>query len=236
MGEENPNVQEVVQPETTSQEPHVPDNMESTKLEETPISDNTDSDKEYNFKQLREQNAQLQAQLRAQDEASRNNEIKAANPFSLGEDDLVEGKHLNAHFQKVEKLLLNKERELVPDRLRSKYADFDNVVSNENVEKFKQNEPEFFESIQAQNPELLSGHETYSKAVSLYKMMKASGYGVNEAEKKKIEANQAKPMSIQSLQGGNTALSEANILATQGLTSELKAKYNKEMQEAIKRG
>ncbi len=229
MAEENPNVQEVVQPQEAIQEPeHVP------KVEETNVKSDQ-SDKDYNFKQLREQIAQL----REEKEASRNPEPKAAEPSQeLGEDDLVEGRHLNAHFKKIEEMFLRRERNSVPDQLRTKHADFDSVVSNENVENFRQTEPELFEALQAQDPDLLSGRETYSKGVALYKMMKSCGYGnsTSAETKAKIESNMSKPGNVQSVQGGNTALSEAQILSTQGLTQSLKEKYYREAVEATKRG
>jgi hypothetical protein len=215
--------EEVVQPQESvdqSQE-HPPE----TQQEEV------DSSKEYNFKELRESKKQLERELQElRDHVSQLSQPKAEEApqeYEIGDDDLVEGRHVKQYFQKIQNYLQQKEQETIPDRLRSKFSDFDEVVSKENVEKLRKAEPEIYSSI-------VSGQDLYAKGVSAYKTLKALGIGGDtyKQEKEHVQKTHAKPMSTQAVKGQG-ALAEANAFAN-GLTPALKEQLRKEMEEAAR--
>jgi len=146
----------------------------------------------------------------------------------LSDDDLVEGKHLKRYLQKLERRLDEAKAATIPDRLRSKFSDFDRVVTQENVEKLKQAEPELYSSI-------VSGSDLYAKGVSAYKALKGFGIVKDDpyaSDKERVQKSHSRPMSTQAVKGQG-ALHEANLFA-KGLTPELKSQLYKEMLESAK--
>lgn len=194
------------------------------------------SDKEKNFLRMRETKEQLERENRelkqaiqshAQPKTSEDEEDSG-----IDDDDIVEGKAYNKLYKKVESLERSYQIDkiaTVPDRLKSKFSDFDQVVTQENVEKLKQAEPELYSSI-------TSGSDLYAKGVSAYKTLKALGIATPSqdysSDKEMVQQNQIKPRSAQAVKGQG-ALSEANIFA-KGLTPELKKQLQSEMTEAAK--
>lgn len=159
--------------------------------------------------------------------------------FNLLDDDLVEGKHLGKVAQKIKKL----EKELesykkqstavtVESQLKSKYTDFDKVVSRENIDALTKEYPELAHTVS-------SCSDLYSQAVTAYTMIKRMGIYVEdkfEGDRKTVEENSSKPRPLASVspQQGNSPLSRANAFAG-GLTDELKKQLVKEMEEARSR-
>jgi len=221
----------------------VPPVEENVSQDAQPASqENALNDKEHNFKQLREVNKQLEQKLKDYEtrlegiEASsknensplqNSNEAKPSEDFEIGEEDLVEGKHLKKALSKIENLLYQKELEAIPDRLRGKFKNFDQVVTKENLEKLKRNEPELYRTIK-------SGDDLFSKGVSAYKTLVSLGYGGENymKQKEQVAQNHNKPLSAQAIKG-HGALHEANAFAN-GLTPELKKQLQQEMVEAAK--
>lgn len=219
MAEEE-NVAEAVQHEEVIQpQEQVAPTSQSPEVEAQP---NDLSDKERNFQRMREKTARLE-----REKAELQNALEAQeNPTDTGvaSDELVEGKHLQKLYQEIEKV----KNAAIPDRLRSKFPDFDQVVTKENVEKLKQSEPELFVSIK-------SGDDLYAKGVSAYKTLRALGIAKDDpykAQKEQVHQNQSRPLSTQAIKGQG-ALSEANIFA-KGLTPELKKQLQQEMAQAVK--
>lgn len=230
--EENQDVKAVVEPTPTPSE--TPEVAQEVHPQENAPSVEKDNTKEYNFKQLRDENERLKAELSAKNEPP---PMEQPRDFRLQDDELVEGRQFNEAIDRLEERMLQKEQEEVPNRLRAKYADFDDVVSPENVQRFKNAEPELFEALQVADPKRLSGRETYSKGLALYQLMQQKGFRSTSMETKKIEENQQKPLSAQALPSAKSseALSDANYIATHGFTAELKKKYYTEALEASKR-
>lgn len=191
--------------------------------------------KEFNFKQLRETNKQLEERLKKSDEIietynSSQQQIPAPpQEEELGAEDLAEGRHLKKLEARIEKLLYQKELEAVPDKLKGKFVDFDQVVTKENLEKLKETEPELYQTIR-------SGTDFFAKGVAAYKTLKSLGYAEDEdnilKQKDHVQSNHKKPLSAQAIKGQG-ALHEANVFAN-GLTPELKKQLQKEMTEAVK--
>lgn len=158
--------------------------------------------------------------------------------FSMKEDDLVEGKHLAKYVKRIKQLEEQQRRYMQQSqestaemKLRSQHADFDKVMTLENVKTFSQAYPELAKSINASN-------DLYDKAYSAYTLIKKFGIYEEtpyESDKVRAEANMAKPRPLASVspQQGDSPLSRANAFA-EGLTDELRAQLRKDMDAARK--
>ena len=204
---------------------------EPTQPQEAASPEGDVSSKEYNWKELRESKKQLERELQElRAEVSR---ITSPPPApqeeqSLGDDDLVEGKHLKKVFSQIEKRLSSYQEAQIPDRLRAKFSDFDRVVNAETIEKLKRSEPELFSSLTASS-------DLYAKGVSAYKAIKRFGIVEDDSyagEKAQLQRNMAKPGSPSSVQGASP-LSQANLYS-QRLTPELRKQMYQEMVEAAR--
>lgn len=224
------NVKEEVPPEEIVQpQQEQPKEALSQDAQEETQSKSEEKSKEYNFRQMRETLAQRDEEiklLREQQVTSKEEE--------LGEEDLVEGKHLKKGLSEIKEMILQKELETVPDKLKSRFEDFDQVVTKENLEKLKKTEPELFFSIQSVDGKSSSG--LFAKGVTAYKTLKSLGISTGNQDymkqKDQVHSNHMKPLSAQAIKGSG-ALHEANIFA-QGLTPELKKQLRKEMVDAAK--
>ncbi len=159
--------------------------------------------------------------------------------LNLKDDELAEGKHLQKLKTEIRSLKA-KQKALEEQsytnsseaRLRSKYSDFDKVMTLENIKTFSAAYPELATTLNASN-------DLYDKAVSAYTLIKRFGIYDDqpyEADKNKAVANTAKPRPLTSVnaQQGDSPLSRANAFAG-GLTEELKKQLREEMAAASKR-
>lgn len=156
--------------------------------------------------------------------------------FTLGNDELAEGKHLKAVVNEVKKLReeIKQHRaqsasSLVSTRLKMDYPDIEKVVTKENIE-----------ILAAQYPELASTlgseRDLYNQGVSAYTLIKKLGIVqedtyVNDRLRTQLNASKPRPLTSISPQQGDSPLSHANAFAN-GLTDELKSQLYKEMIEA----
>lgn len=199
-----------------------------------------------NFRELRQKMERMQ---RERDEALnyiKNIEAKATasnynNPvddedFSLDPDAIAEGKHISRVNNKIKKLeeqiksYQQQSHESVTEaKLKSKYADFDKVVSQDNVEALRKSHPEIWATIN-------STSDLYNKAVSAYTLIKELRLSPDDsydADKIAVQKNVSKPRPLTSVspQQGDSPLSRANAFAG-GLTDDLKDQLRKEMELA----
>lgn len=159
--------------------------------------------------------------------------------LNIKDDELAEGKHLQklkttikrleAKQKQIEEMSYTNSAE---SRLRTKYNDFDKVMTLDNIKTFSAAYPELAESIN-------SSQDLYSKAVSAYTLIKRFGIYDDqpyEAEKVRAVANTAKPRPLTSVgaQQGDSPLSRANAFAN-GLTDELKKQLREEMAAASRK-
>lgn len=117
----------------------------------------------------------------------------------------------------------------IVERVRSRFNDFDSVVTPENLSNLKQNEPELAQSL------ISLKEDPYKQAIAAYKLIKRADWyqdGTTMADKQKAVDNSKKPVSVQAVRKQG-ALSDANRFAN-GLTPDLKASLLKEMNEARK--
>lgn len=243
-------VQPVIQGEEQEIVPQAVEHHTEAPAQQNEVNEKPQSSKEQNLALLRQKAEQLQAE---RDEARQNLEkyrLKYESPpqqetpspredsLGIGDDELVEGKHLTKVSDKIRHLeqQLKKYEEkntefTVESRLKSNYPDYFQVVSQENVAKLREHDPDIADAIY-HTPDL------YKKAALTYKMIKQCGIVKEDKFKKDRELaqqNASKPRSLNSIspQTGSTPMSRANAFAD-GLTPELKQQLLREMEEARK--
>ena len=229
--EENQGVvtEEVAQPTESEQSQDVP--QPEVQQSQPPVM----TDEERNWREVRrimqEQDEQIR-QLKADREKSQPQEEDDL--AKLADDDIVTAKQAKSLAQKMarqaaEEAIREREASTVDERLKNRFPDYDNVVTQDNIDLLKQQDPELAMSLYAlaQNP--------YEQAVAAYKMLKRTGIGdmaKNQPQKAKALENSRKPVSVQSVTK-SSAIGEVHKFEN-GLTPELKKQLWQEMQQAIK--
>jgi hypothetical protein len=181
---------------------------------------------------------ELLRRMKEYETRSKQKEDPEEDDIGVGEEDLVEGKHIRKMSKELRTLKnqLNEQayqsKNMATEaRLKAQYADFDAVVSKDNIENLKQNYPEIAKT-------LASSGDLYSAGVSAYTIIKNLGLGtpdIYEKDRQKAQANSSKPRPLASVspQQGDSPLSHANAFAN-GLTKELQEQLLKEMAQARK--
>ena len=200
-----------------------------------------ESDQDYNWREARrkmdaleQKNQELQERIN--NLSSPKAQVEDDDLSKLADDDIVTAKQARNLAQKMarqtaEEVVRKREAATLDERLSLKYPDFDQVVTKENIEIFKQNEPELAMSLMA------LANDPYAQATAAYKLLKKHGLGISEnmsKNKQKAEENSRKPVSVQSVTKQNSAIGNAHAFEN-GLTPELRKQLWKEMQEASKR-
>ena len=201
-----------------------------------------ESEKDRNFRYLRQQNETLQKErdeyyrVLKNIEAQQKQKQTPEEVNNLGPDDLVEWKHVQRELNKVkEELTTYKQQSYqysAESRLKAQYPDFDRVVNDASIAALREQYPELAQSLNS-NPDV------YSKASAVYTLVKKFNLAPSDEsllERAKIQENSKKPRPLSSIspQQGETPLSKANAFAN-GLTNELRAQLLKEMQDAKKK-
>jgi hypothetical protein len=160
-------------------------------------------------------------------------------PISYDDDDIIEGRHIKPELAAIRKELQEHRRyaeearriaqtNSMENAIRSKYNDFDSVVTRENVEKLRALKPELAESL----------HRTpddYNKAVAVYTILKDLGIARSNVSYNedhiKAQNNLSKPRTSATLasQTGTTSLSHASAFTDGKLTAERKDQIYKTM-------
>lgn len=207
------------------------------------------SDKEENFKNLRERTLKAE---RERDELvqyiqslSKNQEKKVEDQaeedddFHINPEDLAEGKHLIKITKKIKLLEQklteseNKNAQSASEiRIAKDFPDYEKVVTQENLQELRRQQPFLADAI-------LDTKDIYKQHALAYQMCKQLGIYQEDKyvqERNKAKENHSKPRPVTSIgaQEGDGPLSKANAFAN-GLTDELKQQLLKEMQEARKR-
>jgi chromosome segregation ATPase len=162
--------------------------------------------------------------------------------FTLGNDDIAEGKHLKKIHQKISSEIKSLKEELynyrqqstaatTEARIKATYQDFDSIVTADNLAALRDSHPELASTLQS-SPDL------YSQAVSAYTMIKRLGIAADkqyEGDRDKAKANAYKPRPTNAVspQQGDNPLTRANAFAD-GLTDDLKEQLRKEMYSSMK--
>jgi hypothetical protein len=230
---QTPEIQQAEEPQETSRERN---NRALRELKEKAEKDRSRAEKERDEAILRARKLEEQYATRSQKVDDDDVDI------TIGEEDLVEGKHHRKLAKEVKELKkeLRSSREQykaqsLQDQLSRDYPDFNSVVTPENIEILRHLKPR-----QAQL--LDSSNDLYTTAASAYEMIKE--YGIYEdnrrvnRDRETVQKNLSKPKPTNSIspQRGDSPLSKAHDFANgwRGQDSpEAKATY-REMLEAIK--
>lgn len=178
------------------------------------------------LKELRAQNEELRQQLEQLHTRTQQSPEEESAP-----DDWVTNKRLEKRFRDMEEKIKAREAELVMDRLKARYNDFDDVVTPENIEYLRENDPELAMSLQALKD------DPFQQGIAAYKMLKKTEYYQNRdamKEKKRIDENMNKPVSQNAIRKTTSPLNEANRF-DRGLTPELRRQLYQEMVDAAKK-
>lgn len=244
---EQPEVEEVVEDsheEVPTPAPKKADNAANIRMlrEKAERAEKAEREMER-IKRERDEMAQYLEELRHQQQyhaqPQQQEDVEEDYTINVKDDDLVEGKEIAKLVKKInhlEKQVKKSKQESsqmsVETRLKLQYPDIEKVLSQENLARLRQEEPELAYTISV-NPDL------YSQYVTAYKQVKRLGIYkdplVFESDKQVIKNNISKPRPAVSInaQKGDTPLSRANAFAN-GLTEELKRQLQKEMADIRK--
>ena len=187
-------------------------------------------DADYNWQEARRRMADLERIAREQQqtiERLSKSQAPEDDLSSLSNDDILtvaQAKKLNEYRSKKDQMEFQRQKEEI---LKLKYPDIDQVLSQENIAYFEQNEPELAES-------LLSLQDPIKMKQAAYKLIKKTIPPTTppSMEKKKAELNAKKPVSVQAV-SKNSAIGNASLFEN-GLTPELRKQLWSEMQAASK--
>lgn len=179
-------------------------------------------------RELEEQLKQQRSQALQQNTSpSSNNQMEEMN---IGDDELIEGKHLKKYINNIAKQFERKFEEIQSNtaanqadaRLKAQYQDFDQVVSQDNLKSLAAIYPEEYNSLMA-NPDL------YGKAKTAYNMIKNFGIAESQYEDidRRLADNRTKPRSAASAasQTAQTPLSRIGDYDRRILTEADKERY-----------
>jgi len=213
--------------------PQEPDTQASEAQEQSNYEQRPSADaQERNWRALRESNEAKDRQIAELTSIAQNLATKKEQQESQEEDidlqDVPTLAQANSSAEKiainaVNKALARRKQEEAPDRLKRKYSDFDEVVSRENVDHLKKQDPELAASLSAMS-------DQYSLGVLAYNAIKSRGIAKGDsvsAMKKDAYRNTAKPVSPNAVAGKNS-VGDANMFSN-GLTPDLKKHLYKEM-------
>jgi hypothetical protein len=210
-----------------------------------------------NFKAMREESRRLQKerdlfeyqleQMKLQ-EQERNKPAVQKDPeidfdFDMDDDSLVEAKQLKKYaqsnkqmYQELQQMKQTTRQAQIEAQVRTKFPDWEKVVSTENIAKFASIEPELAESLrQTKDP--------YLQLVSAYKLIKNSSVYSEPIEvssanddRRRIEQNNARPRPSASIAPSSSSkpLSAANDYAIGRVDRNQLAKENKIMNDIIR--
>lgn len=169
----------------------------------------SESEKEQNMRYLRERAESAERRMQELERAMQMNMnqqqttkmqiVEEPDDFDISDDTYIEGKHLKKYVKSLKNELKETKKQFAEFnqksavsqaemRLKSQFADFDSVVSKDNLEKLASQKPSLFRSIMS-NPDI------YDQGFTAYEMIKNSGIGANpyQDQDRRIEENRAKP-------------------------------------------
>jgi len=166
-------------------------------------------------------------------------------PVSYDDDDIIEGRHIKPELAAIKKELQHYRQQMeearrvtesssIENKLRSKYNDFDTVVTKENIERLRELKPEIAASL----------HQTqdiYSKAAATYSILKDLGISRSQSnyshDHLKAQNNLNKPKNVAAIasQSSNSPLTHASSFSAGDLSDERKRQIWTQMQENARR-
>lgn len=135
--------------------------------------------------------------------------------------------------QIIEETLSRREAATSEERIRLKYPDFDEILTESNIEYLRKNKPSLVRSV-------LSNPDPYAQAEAAYELAKVfcpenQEDRVQKENMKKIAENQAKPVSSNAVKKSSSALDQAHAYTSDRvLSGEGRDHYYKQMLQAKK--
>lgn len=209
------------------------------------------SDKELNLRYFRERAEMAEKRAQELENIVRQNMNPHApttkiqvedDAIDIQDDTYIEGKHLKKYVNSLRRELQETKKQQqefmqqnelsnAERQLKAQFADFDNIVSPENLRKLAQQKPALYRSIVA-NPDV------YDKGYAAYEILKSTGIGFNEYENqdRKIADNKNKPKSATSHSSGaqvaDTPLTHISNYDRRVLTEERKEQLRRQVELA----
>lgn len=158
--------------------------------------------KDYNWRQMEQTNRQLAqelAEIKSKLATQTQPRVEEIDDLAnLQDDDLLTTKQAVKLAKKLAKSVIDeenqkKEKELLPHKTKSKFTDFDQVVTEENIKQLTQEDPEIEKEIAGSLNPYAAVYRAI-KSSQFYGRKKESAYS-----EKKIEENLAKPRSANSV-------------------------------------
>lgn len=208
---------------------------ESQKPQETSEvkSEPSEGSKEYNWRKMEQKMGELerknQEMARVIEEKTNPPPAKEPDELSnLQEDDLVTAGQADKMAEKrakkiVQEELARREKEALPQQTKAKYEDYDQVVTNENINLLVQEDPDLEHDIQVSKNPFARAYKEIKKSQFYKERMK------NKANSERIDSNSNKPVSSNTV-AKQSPLSQANAFATFS-----KEDLRKEMEQCARR-
>ena len=134
----------------------------------------------------------------------------------LKPDDLVEVKHVQKKMRQMEERMAQMQQQTqlgaVEMQLKSKYNDFDDVVSTGNLNALKESHPDIFKTIYTSSDLYSKGSAAYQLIKQFVKAPEVNSYSEERAQ---ATANAARPRNVNTLkpQQSTNPLDNANVYA-----------------------
>lgn len=226
--EENQIVEQTDQSAQVTDQATESDDQQTERQQEQEKEASKRKDADYNWSEMRRKTQEHERLIREQQEIINRLSAKSEPEEQLSKDDLLTVGQYEKLGQKQNESTLREMQRQREEIVRLKYPDIDQVLSQDNIANFEQNEPELAESLMG-----LSGDPLKMK-VAAYKLIKKTVKQDTppSMERKKAEQNAKKPVSVQSV-SKNSAIGNAHLFEN-GLTPELMKQLNQEMIDAIK--
>ncbi len=188
-------------------------------------------------RRLRELEQQLQSQ---QPKKAQRYEIEEDDDFDVADDEYVEGKKVKKILKKMDQRLKQTAQQFeemnraaavkyAEANLKSQFADFDSIVTEENLRKLQEKKAPLFRSIMANN-------DLYDRGYSAYEAIKAAGIAVDEYEDidRKLDQNRKVPRSAGSApsQTSDSPMTKIGDYDRRILTDERKEQLRKQVAQA----
>lgn len=211
---------DVLQEEVVDRQPQDP-------IQEPAQEAQVESKQDRNWREMRKKLEYYEQRLEEFEKKS--SKVEAEEELNISDDDIVTAKDVKKLAKKMAKELYEQEKvrfqaETAEERLRSKYSDFDDVVSEENVRKLIKQEPELAKVLR-------STSDPFAKGVAAYKYIRAMEKDSPAyVEKQTIRQNLQKPKTTTALR--ESGLDHAEEFASGRMSHEMRQKLYEEMRAA----
>ncbi len=152
------------------------------------------------------------------------------------DDDYIEGKQFKSEINYLKRELNQFKQQAqsssIEQQLRSKYNDFDKVMTYENISKLRELKPEIASSLHQSS-------DLYNKAAATYTILKELGIhqeNTYEPERERVVSNFSKPQASSSLKKTESALTHASEFSGSRLDEKRKKEIWASMQQSLRRG